>query len=279
MVGLLCIVGKKGHVVESKLWQDIQAIRQHAPLVHNITNFVAMTSTANALLAIGASPVMAHAVEEVEEMAGIAQALVLNIGTLSDLWVTSMAKAATVAQKRGVPIILDPVGSGATKFRTNTALRLLKEYAPVIVRGNASEILSLGNEEGRTKGVDSLHSSDAAVETALHLSERYASVVCISGAVDIVVGRGYIGRIYNGDSLMSRVTGMGCTASALCGAFAAINSSAFDATVHAMAAMGIAGEIAKLRSTGPGSFQVQFLDSLYSLDEATCVSNIKVQCL
>jgi hydroxyethylthiazole kinase len=166
--------------------EDLRRIRGEAPLVHNITNFVVMSSTANALLAVGASPVMAHALEEVEEMVGLARALVLNIGTLSPSWVDAMVLAGRRARGRGVPVVLDPVGVGATTFRTMSARRLLEEVRPTIVRGNASEIRALAGEAQSTKGVDSTETSDAALAAARALVER-GSVVTVSGDVDVVM--------------------------------------------------------------------------------------------
>ncbi len=250
------------------VWHDVQQIRKKAPLVHNITNYVVMNTTANALLAIGASPVMAHAIEEVEEMVGIANALVVNIGTLSQPWIDSMLKAVRAAKKKGIPIVLDPVGVGATKFRTETAHRLLLEAAPTIIRGNASEVRALFLSEGSTKGVDSTHASDAALEPARMLSIKYGCTVSISGAVDIIVHGDNLLRIYNGHPMMPKVTGLGCTASALTGAFAAVNTNPLLAAAHAMAVMGIAGEIAADQSKGPGSIQMHFIDALYQLDES-----------
>src|SRR5690606_30656687 len=142
----------------------LRRIRAEAPVIHNITNHVVMNTTANALLAIGASPVMAHAPQEVEEMVGIARALVLNIGTLSDAWIEAMILAGRAARQRGIPIVLDPVGAGATSYRTNTARRLLDEVSPTIVRGNASEIRALVSERGATRGVDSVHASEESID-------------------------------------------------------------------------------------------------------------------
>ena len=143
------------------IWQDIRRIRAEAPLVHNITNYVVMNSTANALIAVGASPVMAHAVEEVEEMTCLARALVLNIGTLSAPWVAAMVIAGSAAARKGIPVIFDPVGSGATCFRSTMALRICDETSPAIIRGNASEIASLGGAGNSTKGVDSMRGAGA----------------------------------------------------------------------------------------------------------------------
>lgn len=245
--------------------EAIRRVRAEAPVVHNITNYVVMNTTANALLAIGACPVMAHAPQEVEEMVGLAAALVLNIGTLSEDWIEAMILAGREARRRGIPIILDPVGAGATSFRTATAIRLLSELSPTIVRGNASEIRALCSEVAQTRGVDSTHCSEDSVDAARTLAEAHGCVVCMSGAVDIIVSGGAVARVRNGVPMMTRVTGMGCTASALMGAFAAVTSSPLHAAVQAMVILGVAGELAAQRAAGVGSFQVHILDALSAI--------------
>jgi hydroxyethylthiazole kinase len=262
---------------KTSIWQDMEQIRNKAPLIHNITNYVVMSITADALIAIGASPVMAHALEEVEEMTGIAQALVINIGTLSDAWIKSMVKSGIEANRRNIPIIFDPVGSGATSYRTDTAKQLIKKIRPSVIRGNASEIRSLIRSDSGTKGVDSLHTPDDVINDAQELSSSTGCVVSVSGAVDLIVERDTVVRIANGHPLMSMVTGMGCTASAVTGAFMAVNSSPFQAAIHAMGLMGIAGEIAAERSSGPGSFRVNFLDALYNIQESDIKKRLKIQ--
>lgn len=247
---------------------NIQTVRSAAPLVLNITNYVVMNTSANALLAIGASPVMAHAFEEMEEMAGLASALVLNIGTLSSPWIEAMELAGREARRRGIPVVLDPVGSGASRFRTATAQRLIASVGPTIVRANASEIRSLIRSDGQTRGVDSRITPDEALDDAIALNKAIGSVISVSGPVDLIVDSGKIARVANGVPIMVKVTGMGCTASALTGAFAAVTPSAFDAAIAAMTVMGVAGEIAAGRSAGPGSFQVNFLDALHGLTES-----------
>jgi hydroxyethylthiazole kinase len=253
------------NITKEGIWSAVLAIREKAPVVHSITNHVVMNSTANALLALGASPVMAHAEEEVEEMVGIASALVINIGTLSPPWVRSMFRAARAARARRIPIVLDPVGAGATSYRTRTACELIQDVPPEIIRGNASEIMALLETNAKTKGVDSTASSDAAVEIGRALHKKCGSVVCISGETDYTVGPAGIIETRNGHLLMTRVTGLGCTASALCGAFASVTPDPAMAAGEAMAVMGIAGEIAFTRSEGPGSLQLHFLDALYQL--------------
>lgn len=249
-----------------ELCDDLQKVRTHAPLVHNITNFVVMNNTANALLSVGASPVMAHAVEEVEEMAKLASALVINIGTLSHEWVTAMGLAMTAAQKKKIPIVFDPVGAGATTFRTRTCLDLLEQTPPTVIRGNASEIMALAGDCIQTKGVDSSAAASDAENAAMRLAQTYRCVVCVSGAVDLITNGTHTVAVHNGHPLMPKVTGLGCTATALVGAFCAINSNILAATGHAMTTMGICGELAALQAAGPGTFQVHFIDALYSLN-------------
>ena len=244
---------------------DIEAVRKTSPLVHNITNYVVMNNTANALLALGASPVMAHAQPEVADMAGIAGALVINIGTLSDPWISAMFTAAKAAKAKGIPMVLDPVGAGATAYRTDTAKKLMQECTPAVIRGNGSEIMALGNQDAVTKGVDSASAADLAIDTARALHREHGSAVCITGEIDYIVHSDTVIQIKNGHAMMPRVTGLGCTASALCGAFAAVNPDPAAAAAHAMAVMGVAGEMAGRRAEGPGSFQMHFLDALYQI--------------
>lgn len=246
-------------------WQDLERIRSRAPLVHNITNYVVMNTTANALLALGASPVMAHAPEEVEELVALAGALVLNIGTLSAPWVAAMVRAGRAARARGIPVVLDPVGCGATRYRTETSLQLLREVGPTIVRGNASEIAALAGAGGATKGVDSTLGVDAALAGAEALAARWNCAVAVSGPVDLVVGGGEVLRVHNGHPWMPRVTGLGCTASALTGAFAAVNPHPARAAAHALVVTGLAGEIAAEKAEGPGTLQLHFLDALFRM--------------
>ena len=265
------------NITASDVWSAVRAIREKAPVVHNITNYVVMNSTANALLAIGASPVMAHAEEEMEEMVGIASALVINIGTLSPAWVRSMFRAAEAARTRKIPIVLDPVGAGATSYRTRTARELMRVVPPDIIRGNASEVMALLETSGRTKGVDSTASSDAAVELGRKLHAECSAAVCISGETDYVIGNTGIIKVHNGHIMMTRVTGLGCTATALCGAFAAVTSDPAVAAAEAMAVMGIAGEIGAARSGGPGSLQLHFLDALYRLSAEDIERLLKIE--
>ncbi len=264
------------------LWADLQAVRRQAPLVHNITNFVVMNVSANALLAVGASPVMAHAREEVEHMVGIAQALVLNIGTLEPDWIEAMRMALQAARARGVPVVLDPVGAGATPYRNAAIGELLRSGAPSVVRGNGSEVMSVAGVAAATKGVDSAASSGEALDAARALARDLQAVVCISGADDHVVDAG--GRwatLSNGHPWMTKVTGVGCSASALIGAFAAVQSDRWRATVSAMAVLGVVGELAAERTqaagAGVGRLQIELLDGLQLLDEPGFKARLKLQ--
>lgn len=259
------------------LWDDIERIRAATPLVHSITNLVVMNITANALLALGASPVMAHAAEEVADMAAAAGALVINIGTLSPAWVESMRLAMRSASRLGRPIVFDPVGAGATAYRTESCHRLIEETPPSIIRGNASEIRALAGVSSATKGVDSADTSDAALESARFLAARYGCVAVVSGAVDLIVSAGRLTRLSNGHPMMPRVTGLGCTATALIGAFASVNPSLHDASAHGMAVMGIAGELAAVETPGPGTFQVRFLDALYGISQADIRTRLRME--
>jgi hydroxyethylthiazole kinase len=257
--------------------QNLELVRRRSPLVHNITNYVAMNLTANALLAVGASPVMAHAPDEVEDMVNIASALVINIGTLSGHWVESMFKATHQAKKKGIPIIYDPVGAGATPYRTRTIRELIQAVPPTIVRGNASEIMAITDDKSITKGVDSAAATDTALASARHISEQHDCVVCVSGETDYVIDKKGMTLVKNGHALMPKVTGLGCTASALCAAFAAVNPDHFAATAAAMAVMGIAGEIAAEKAEGPGSFPVIFLDTLFNLTGGEIERRLKIE--
>jgi hydroxyethylthiazole kinase len=255
---------------------SLAEIRRTAPLVHNITNYVVMNNTANALLALGASPAMVHAVDEVEEFVGLSRALVVNIGTLSSPWVAAMRAAADRAHRLGVPWALDPVGVGATTFR-NTVAADLARRGPAVIRGNASEILALAGTGARTKGVDSTHGTSTALDAARELARRTGAAVAVTGATDYVTDGTRIATLNNGHPLMARVTGMGCTATAVVGAFLAVERDAFSAAVHGLTVLGVAGEIAAERSAGPGSLQLHILDMLHLLDESMIAERARIE--
>ena len=241
-------------------------LRERHPLVHNITNYVVMNSTANTLLALGASPIMAHAIEEVEELVDIAGALVLNIGTLSKPWIDAMFHAGKHALIKRIPVVLDPVGAGATRFRTQTARELIQHVRPAILRGNASEILALGPEgAGGARGVDAQHGVALARQTAVTLARTFNMTVSVTGPEDYVTDGRREARIRNGHPLMARVTGTGCAVTAVTGAFAAVEPDAFRAAVASLVMYGMAGEWAAQRAQYPGSYAVALLDGLSAL--------------
>jgi hydroxyethylthiazole kinase len=243
----------------------IAAVRTQSPLVHNITNYVVMNNTANALLAVGASPVMAHWASEMEEMTAIAGALVINIGTLDADWIEGMKAAGLAASRRGTPIVLDPVGAGATSQRTKAAWEIIDLCHPTIIRGNGSEIMALVDAGIKSKGVDSSASSDDALAAARKLASETGAVVVISGETDYITDGSEVYTVEGGDPIMTSVTGMGCTSTALVGAFAAVEPDAMVAATAAMAVMSLVGERAAANARGNGSMQVQFLDELYNL--------------
>ena len=257
--------------------RNLRAVRERKPLVHNITNFVVMNYTANALLAMGASPVMAHAIGEVEEMVSHAGALVLNIGTLTEEWVAAMIAAGRKATEKKIPIVLDPVGSGATRLRTESARKILSQTRVSVLRGNASEILSLQDENSRTKGVDAVHGVDEAARTAGILAAELGSTLAITGPVDLITDGRRTVRVANGHPLMASVTGTGCTATAAVGAFLAVDPDSVSAAATALAFFGLAGEVAGASATAPGSFMIKMLDALFTITPEQLQKGCKIE--
>jgi hydroxyethylthiazole kinase len=260
----------------SAAFADLSRIREQKPLVVNITNNVVTNITANALLALGASPAMTHHPVDAAELAAMARAVVLNMGTPGEENVEAMVAAARAARDAGVPIVFDPVAAGATSRRREVARQVLEVGRLTAIRGNASEILSLAGENAASKGADSLHGSQEAGQAAVSLARHLGCVVCVSGDVDVVTdGRSTL-ELVGGHVMMTRVTGLGCTATALVGAFVAVNADALAATVHAMAVMSTAGALAAAGAAGPGSMQTRFLDILYTLTEAELEAGARV---
>jgi hydroxyethylthiazole kinase len=271
---------KKGANMDSlsqKAAGNLAALREKKPLIHNITNYVVMNYTANALLAMGASPVMAHAHNEVEEMVSYAGALVLNIGTLTVDWIESMIIAGKKASEQKTPIILDPVGSGATTLRTDSAKKIIEQTNIDVIRGNASEILSLRHKDSKTKGVDSIHSVKEATETAKILAKELKTILAITGPVDLVTNGDSALRVSNGHPLMGYVTGTGCTATVTIGAFLAIDENPVSATATALAFFGLAGEIAGEKASAPGSFMIEMVNALYTISPEQLKDGCKIQ--
>lgn len=248
------------------VYHDVDLIRQIHPLIHNITNLVVMPTTANFLLALGAAPIMAHAQEELVEIIQLAQALVINIGTPDETWLAAIKQAQHAALKRNIPIVFDPVGAGASRYRTQASLTIIQRGIDVI-RGNASEIMALLDTSITTKGVDSTQISSHALASAQTLAEQYRCIVVVSGQIDFIVSATQTIALNYGTPLLTKVVGMGCSLTAMIASFLAINPETLKACVHAMAWMGLVSEYAEKKSTGPGSFYSQLLDSLYSVQK------------
>lgn len=260
----------------STLWPLVLDLRDRAPLVQCITNFVAMDLTANVLLAAGASPAMVHATEEASDFVALGGTLSINIGTLSPDWVDGMEAATAAAQRRGTPWVLDPVAVGATRYRDETIARLLP-YAPTVIRGNASEIMAMaGRQDVAAKGVDSTQSSSNALGAATQLAGNLGCTVAVTGAVDIVTDGTRMVTLGNGHPLMTKVTATGCALSALVAAFLALTEDPVLAAAAAIGYFGVCGQLAAEESTGPGSLRLHLLDRLYGLDAATFADRIKV---
>ena len=257
-------------------WRTLNALRLHTPLVHNITNLVAMDLAANLLLSAGGLPVMVHAAEEVEDAVSTADALTINTGTLSPGWVDAMTAAARKAVELGKPWVLDPAGAAATSHRHQVAERLA-HLQPTVIRGNGSEILVLGGGMAPAGGVDSEVDSTEALDAAQDLARATGAIVAVTGAVDYVIdGKGIL-AVANGDPLMTKVTALGCALTCLIGACCAVNQNYMTATAHGLAILGLSGELAAIDARGPASFRVQLLDALYNLDEAALAAGAKIQ--
>jgi hydroxyethylthiazole kinase len=245
-------------------------VRETRPLVHNITNVVVTNFTANGLLALGASPVMAYAKQEVADMAKLAGALVLNIGTLNETEVEAMLIAGRAANEAGVPVVLDPVGAGATAYRTETARRILSEVRVSVLRGNAAEVANVIGREWKIKGVDAEEDGDGAAELAVEAARRLGVTVVVTGREDAATDGNAVYMVKNGHPLLTRVTGTGCLLSSVIGAFAAVERRFAKAAAAALAVYGVAAELAAQGrgAEGPGSFQIAFLDRLAGVGAA-----------
>ena len=260
----------------SSLAPSLGRIREQRPLVHHITNMVVMNDTANITLAIGASPVMAHAIEEVEEMVTLARALVLNIGTLTPEQIEAMARAGKRANELGIPIVLDPVGAGATSLRTESALRLLRELHISAIRGNASEVGTLVGVAAETRGVDSISLSEDREEVASRAAHAFSCTVAITGARDVITDGERLAHVENGHPLLTTITGSGCMATTLVAAFLAVEPDTWLATIAGLVALGLAGEMAAPKASGPGTFRSHLLDAVAALDVETIDRGQKV---
>jgi hydroxyethylthiazole kinase len=247
-----------------RVCSTLQCVRELKPLVHNITNVVVTNFTANGLLSLGASPVMAYAPEEVADMVKISRSLVLNIGTLDSEVVNSMILAGRTANELGIPVIFDPVGAGATPYRTKTAQRIMKEVNISVIRGNAAEVANVLGERWEIKGVDAGEQQGDIVELAIKAAEKMATIVVITGKEDVITDGVTTYVVLNGHPLLTKVTGTGCLLTSVIGAFAGVEKDLLVAGLSALTFYGIAAEkaAAKVANLGPGSFQVEFLNQL-----------------
>lgn len=259
-----------------KIFGIIERIRQERPLIHNITNMVAMNDSANIILAIGGLPVMAHAQAEVREMVRVAGALVLNIGTLTSEQIDSMIAAGEEANNLKKPVVLDPVGAGATHLRTDSALHLQERIKIDIVRGNHAEVSILAGLKGSIKGVESVGSGKNAVEVARSLARKHNQVVIITGKQDIVTDGKTVIEINNGSPMLGTITATGCMVTSLIATFAAVWDDYIMASTGALVCFGLAGERAAVKAQGPGSFKVNLFDEVYNLNEKIICKGLKV---
>lgn len=267
---------------KEKIITLINEVRSNVPLIHNITNYVTVNDCANAVLAIGASPIMADDIKEAGDIASISKALVINIGTLNQRTVESMLDAGLRANKSGVPVVFDPVGAGASAFRNETVQKILDNIKVSIIRANLSEMCYIAGIQVSTKGVDSSEADagNDAVAVAKSVAEKYNCVAAVTGATDVISDGDRVVKLHNGDKLLSKVTGTGCMTSALVGSFAGAAGGEYDyfhAAVAGIASMGIAGEMAlKNADKGTGSYHIAIIDSLSKIDEKIMREMIKM---
>ncbi|HEY1807868.1 MAG TPA: hydroxyethylthiazole kinase [Acidobacteriaceae bacterium] len=257
--------------------EQLTRLRSRRPLIHHITNFVVMNLTANITLCAGALPVMAHARQEVEDMASSADALVLNLGTLWPEQVEAMLLAGGRANAKGIPVVLDPVGAGATRYRTESAHRLLRELSISIVRGNAAEMAALTGIQAGIRGVESVGSTTDITAIAATFARRHQCVAAVTGPVDVITDGLRLFRVSNGHPLMAKVTGTGCMATSVIAAFSAVEKDSALAAAAALACYGLAGEKAAERCQGPGSFQMHLFDAMAALDEDAVRSGARIR--
>jgi hydroxyethylthiazole kinase len=245
----------------------LQIIRETRPLIHHITNWVTIYDCANMTRAFGALPVMAHAPEECADMTGISSALVLNIGTLTSEIIDSMLMSAAAANNKKIPVILDAVGVGATKFRDEMAAKILNSVHIDVIKGNYSEIAKLAGENAKTKGVEATSINADPIKIAKELAKSKLSIVVMTGKEDIISDgdRAYI--VKNGHEQMGSIVGTGCMAASVIGIFASINPDYYEACRDALCYFGIAGELAAAKSHGPGSFKVNLYDEVFNLSD------------
>ncbi|MGV8982283.1 hydroxyethylthiazole kinase [Clostridium sp.] len=273
--------------INKKIVELLNNVKEKSPLVHHITNYVTVNDCANITLAIGGSPVMADDINEVRDMVALSSSLVINIGTLNSTSIKSMLEAGKMANKLNIPVILDPVGAGATTYRTDTAKRIIGEVKLSVIRGNLSEMKTLYGIEAKTKGVDACDSGSVEgneftqeKEMAKALASKFNTVVAITGAVDIITDGEKLYTASNGHKIMAKVTGTGCMCTSLIGCYLGAGDNNLLAALSGVVSMGIAGEIAYegLDKTheGTGTLKVKILDTIYNLSENEIMKRSKI---
>ncbi|MFP4456742.1 MAG: hydroxyethylthiazole kinase [Clostridia bacterium] len=263
-----------------KLINSLSTVKETNPVVHNITNYVTVTDVANSLLAIGASPIMSHAEKDFSELMQIIKvtngSLVLNIGTLDDTRINQMISAGKIANDLEVPIILDPVGAGATSYRTEAALRLLKEMKITVIKGNESEIQSLVGDSNQTRGVDAVETDGNKIDLAIRAAKKYKCIVAITGKEDYISDSKAVYKVKNGTKELGKITGSGCMLAGIIGAFLCSEKPVI-ATTLAIGFMGLAGEMAEKNSKGPGSFRYELFDSFANIEKEFIERRLNVE--
>lgn len=257
----------------------LERVREQKPLVHHLTNWVTIYDCAQVVKTLGASPVMAHAVEEAAEMAQLASALVLNIGTLTSDFVAAMRLAARAGNAKGIPVVLDVCGAGATSFRDRTCYELLDSVRIDLIKGNTSEVARIAGASVRTRGVDAAEVAGDVVGLARQLARARQAVVVVTGAQDIIAGADQTVVVRNEHPLMTRVVGTGCMAASVIGAFAAVERNLVAAAASALVCYEVAAELAAEQGAGPGTFKERLFDCLGNLDRPTCERRQRVQYL
>ncbi len=248
-----------------QFYSDLEKIREKRPLIHHITNYVVMNDSANITIAVGASPIMAHAEEELEDLISIASALYINIGTLDMRWIGSMLMAGRIAQKYGIPVLLDPVGSGASRLGTEVTDRLLRSFPVRILKGNGGEIGSLSGISGGTKGVES--AMTGSIEIAERVAIEYGTTVIITGKTDYISDGKRRAKVENGTPMLGKITGSGCMLGSVVSSFMAVQNDPFLASIEGLVTYEIAAELAVKNTAGPGTFKTRLMDEIYSFNK------------
>ena len=261
--------------IKDEIKEVFAALQTKRALVHHITNYVTVNDCANVVLAIGASPIMADEISEVEEMVGICDALVLNIGTAKERTIASMLKAGCAANTKGIPVVLDPVGVGATSFRHTNVEKLMKAIKFSVIRGNMAEIKTIAGLEAKSAGVDSLDEERDGAAIALHLAQRLGCVIAITGKIDLVSDGNVCYALHNGDSALTNVTGTGCMSTSLIGSFIGASKKALASSVAGILSMSVAGEMAE-KNKGMGTFRTSLIDAISQMNVKTILEKSKI---